>query len=95
MGITSCASAISAVLTSKGKSVKTISATNYSCVAAGPSRHSEWLHRQRPLCGNPCDLTGCICGSIAYKGLYGTMMYASGANATGTSCIAAQLLSRK
>ncbi|MDE1865601.1 MAG: hypothetical protein KGH94_03125 [Candidatus Micrarchaeota archaeon] len=95
-GVVSCASAISSVLASQGKTVQTIQATNYSCVAGGTvsSLGVDCIDRALSS-GTPVISLSQSGSDIVYKGLYGTMLYASGANATGSSCIVAQLLSRK
>jgi hypothetical protein len=95
-GIGACASAISSVLTAEGKSVTTVSATNYSCMAGGTvSPMGVGCIDSALGSGMPVISLSATGGGITYKGLYGTMMYASGANATGSSCMAAQLLARK
>ena len=95
-GITACASSISSILTSQGKAVKTIQATNYSCVAGGTvSPMGVGCIDSALASGVPVISLSASAGPISYKGLYGTIMYASGVNATGSSCIVAQLLSRK
>jgi hypothetical protein len=95
-GITSCASSIAAVLTAENKTVKTIQATNYSCVAGGTvSALGVGCIDTALSSGIPVISLSQTGSGIVYKGLYGTILYASGANATGSSCITAQLLSRK
>ncbi len=95
-GITACAGAIASVLTSQNKSVKTIQATNYSCVAGGTvSPLGVGCIDTALSAGTPVVSLSQFGSGIVYKGLYGTMLYASGANATGSSCIVAQLLARK
>ena len=94
--ITACAGAISSVLTSMNKTVKTIQATNYSCVAGGTVSPLGVSCIDSALgLGTPVIALSATGNGIVYKGLYGTMLFASGANATGSSCIVAQLLSRK
>jgi hypothetical protein len=95
-GITSCAGAIASLLTSQGKAVKTIQATNYSCVAGGTvsSLGVDCIDKALSA-GTPVISLSSSGSGIVHKGLYGTMLYASGSNATGSSCIVAQLLARK
>ena len=94
-GITACAGALSSALTSQGKSVKIIQATNYSCVAGGTVSPLGVDCIDRALSSGTPVVSLSQGGGIVYKGLYGTILYAGGANATGSSCIVAQLLSRK
>lgn len=95
-GITSCAGEIAAVLKSENKTVTTVQATNYSCVAGGTVSPLGVDCIDGALSsGKPVISLSQTGNGIVYKGLYGTIMYASGANATGTSCILAQLIARE
>jgi hypothetical protein len=95
-GVTACAGAISAVLASEGKAVKTISATNYSCVAGGTvSPLGVGCIDSALNSGTPVIALSATGNGIVYKGLYGTILYVNGADATSNSCIAARLLSLK
>jgi hypothetical protein len=94
--VTACAAAVSSVLSGMNKTVKTVQATNYSCVAGGTVSPLGASCIDSALgSGTPVISLSATGGGIVYKGLYGTMLYASGANATGSSCIVAQLLARK
>lgn len=94
--ITACSSALASVLIAQNKTVKVVQATNYSCVAGGTVSSlgvgciDTALGKGTPVISLSSSGSG-----VVYKGLYGTILYASGANATGSSCIVAQLLSKK
>lgn len=94
--VSACASAVSSILSSKGKTVKIVEATNYSCVAGGTVSPLGVGCIDLALgAGTPVVALSATGNGIVYKGLYGEILYANGASTAGSSCLVAQLLSRK
>lgn len=95
--IVDCADAISGILKSKGKAVKVISITNYTCVANGQvsglgiNCFDSAVGKGIPV----IMLSSGGSGGITYKGVYGTILYVNGSAASGASCLISQLIARK
>jgi hypothetical protein len=87
--IAACTTTIRDYLSGEGKSVQVIKLTNYSCVSGGNiSTLGLDCYGNILSSGDPVILISqSKSSSIVYKGLYGTVLYANGDAATGSSCI--------
>jgi hypothetical protein len=84
--ILSCANATQGYLASAGKSVQLVKLTNYSCIAGGNiglSCYNDMLGSGKPV----IFMSQAQQDQIVYKGLYGTVLYASGNASSGSSCL--------
>ncbi len=96
LSVTQCASSLSSELKAQGKSVQTVYLTNYTCVANGQvSALGIDCYDHALSAGVPVIMLSAHGNGIAYMGMYGTVLYASGGSAEGASCPVAALLSRK
>ena len=94
LSIGSCVTTVQKYLASAGKSVQVVKLTNYSCVSGsnisilGLNCYDNILNSAKPV----VLITQSKEGSIVYKGLYGTVLYANGNIASGSSCVLGSLL---
>ncbi len=94
--IISCANATEGYLQSAGKSVQIIRLTNYSCVSGsnistlGLNCYNNILNSGKPV----ILLSQSSQNHIVYKGLYGTVLYASGNVTSGSSCLLSTLFKK-
>ena len=84
-----CANALQATISNTGKRVSIVSLDNYSCTIAnatasidGPACYNRILGSNEPM----ILLTQGSNSSIIYRGMYGTVLYATGQAASGASC---------
>jgi hypothetical protein len=86
--IGACVSTISSYLTKASKTVQVIRLTNYSCVSGsnisvlGLSCYDKILSSNKPV----ILISQSQSSNITYKGLYGTVLYASGNVTVGSYC---------
>ena len=86
--IASCANTVQTYLASSNKSVKTIQLRNYSCISGsnistlGLGCYSSILDSGRPV----IFISQSQQNVIVHRGLYGTVLYASGSAVTGNAC---------
>ena len=86
--VTQCASTITSELTNASKTVQTIKLQNYSCVSGsnisvlGINCYNSILQSNRPV----IYMSAGGQEMIAYRGLYGTVLYASGSAVNGKYC---------
>jgi len=91
--ISACASTVQNYLSKAGKAVQLIKLTNYSCVSGsnisvlGLDCYNNILSSGKPV----ILMSQSRASSIVYKGLYGTVLYASGNATSGSSCILSSL----
>lgn len=85
-----CIASLEATLTNEGKNVEVINSTNYTCKsgsASGTACYNNILSSYKPTIiisnGN---------ASLIHKGIYGSVLYSSGAPAEGYSCLLNNLL---
>ncbi|MDE1871051.1 MAG: hypothetical protein KGI06_02310 [Candidatus Micrarchaeota archaeon] len=91
--IIACADTIKGYLNGTGKTVQIVKLTNYSCVS-GSNISSLGINCYRVLLdsGKPIIfISQSQSSNITYKGLYGTVLYASGNIAVGSSCTLGKL----
>ena len=84
--ILSCANATQGYLASAGKSVQLVKLTNYSCISGGNiglSCYNNMLGSGKPV----IFVSQAQQDRIVYKGLYGTVLYASGNVSSGSQCL--------
>jgi len=92
--ISQCITAIQTQLASSGKSVQTIQLKNYSCVSGsnisilGINCYTDILNSDKPV----VFISQSQQNNIVYKGLYGTVLYASGNVTSGNACTLRTLL---
>jgi hypothetical protein len=91
--IGSCVSALQGYLSKAGKSVQVIRLSNYSCISGsnisvlGINCYSGILNSGKPV----IFVTQSQQSGLVYRGLYGTVLYASGNVTSGRSCTLASL----
>jgi hypothetical protein len=94
--IISCANTMQGYLADAGKSVQIIRLTNYSCVSGsnisvlGLNCYNNILNSGKPV----ILISQSRQNQIVYKGLYGTVLYASGNVTAGSSCLLSTLFKR-
>jgi hypothetical protein len=95
--VVACISSVKATLASLNKSVQTMELQNYSCTASSNSTLVGTSCLKGPLASmQPVILVSQGANSsIVYKGLYGRVLYATGAAASGASCTLDYLLNHK
>ena len=95
--IVACASTLKSSLTALGKSVNTITLSNYTCAGSsdpalvGTNCLNGILSSSKPI----IILSQGRNSSIIYKGLYGIALYATGSAAVGSSCMLNSVLNYK
>ncbi len=92
--IMQCVTAVKSGLLGMGKQVQLVSESNYVCnITSSTAIINPDCINQLYASGSPTIfITGGSNNYLGYKGMYGTVLYASGMPASGSSCYVAQLL---